>query len=596
MTVLLIIAAVLMVAVACLSYRKRHLSVAKTMILLMLGASCYAIGNALEIMSQSLSETKWALQVQYLGIPFVSTLWLLQIIQFTGTAAKYRKRLVLLLFLIPASVFIGQLTNEWHHLLYESYIQNENGSIPIYTTVKGPWYKLHTVYSYLVMITGIVLCVRMYLRALPMIRKQILILLMGAVTPMLFNLFFWFGVTVDLTPFGFAVSGIVYMWGIFRFNLLRLTPLALAKVFETIRDGIILLDYENQIVSYNRAAAEVLPELALNKRYPAPALVVLADSPALQDRIERTDTGDERFPFQKIHAEGIKHYLCSVSYVYDAGTVPVGKMLMFNDITELKENEERLRENARQLSELNAFKDKLFTVMAHEIRDPIALLVSLTELLGAELTAADVENAELMRELKGQVQSTFHLVDNLLDWYRSQKGRVAFHPVGWNLQQVVRQAVSLAGTKAGMKQIRLIEQIGEQLTVNADKEMLDLILRNLLSNAIKYTGIGGIIEVGAAQEGNSVIVRVCDNGVGMDEQTAEMLRREEPFFKVHAAGEDARDTRFGLVLTREFVRIHGGNLWFESVPGKGTTFYFTLPTAAGSHTLAGREASMTINV
>nr|WP_269846491.1 histidine kinase N-terminal 7TM domain-containing protein [Paenibacillus roseus] len=584
MSILLFISAGLMVAVACLSYRKRHLPVAKTMILIMLGAACYASGYALELLSRSLNEVKLSLHIQYIGIPFVTTLWLYQVIQFTGTGARYRKRLALALFVVPFSVFFAHLTNDWHHLLYERFIPNEAGLIPLYLTVKGPWYWLHTVYNYSALISGIVLSIQMYLRAQPMVRKQISILLLGAVAPMLLNLFFWLGVTVDLTPFGFVISGVAYMWGILRYNLLRLTPLALAKVFETIRDGIVLLDYENRIVSYNRAAETVLPELErTRRRYPVLADEVLSDRPELIARIQAEGTGDVRFPFQKRDVDGISYYHCSLSFIFDTGSIPIGKMLMFNDITELKNNEARLRETARQLSELNAFKDKLFTVMAHEIRDPIALLVSLTELLGDELSDADSEHAELLRELKGQVQSTFYLVDNLLDWYRSQKGKVAFRPAGWNLQQVVRQALMLAGTKAGMKQIRLTEQIGEQLAVMADKEMLDLILRNLLSNGIKYTGIGGEITISAEleSESNLVIVRVRDTGVGIDDRTAEMLRLEEPFYKMKTNDDDSTDTRFGLVLTREFVRIHGGSLWFDSVPGKGTTFSFTLPGSDG---------------
>jgi signal transduction histidine kinase len=581
MSVTLFLATALMVFVSFLSYRKRHLPVAKTMVLIMLAAACYSLGYAFEVLSRSLNDVKLSLHIEYLGIPFVTTLWLFQVIQFTGTASRYRKRLALFLFVVPAAVFFLHLTDDWHHLIYERYILNESNSVPLYTTVKGPWYKVHTIYNYSVLLCGMLLFIPMYWRALPIVRKQIVVLLLGAVAPMVFNLFFWSGLDVDLTPFGFAISGIAYVWGILRFNLLRLTPLAMAKVFETIRDGVVLFDYEDQIVSYNRAAEMVLPELGLPKRYPASMGVVLSESPELLERIRAASDGDERFPFHRFQANRNKHYNCSLSLIYDSGSVLIGKILMFNDITEMKESEARLRENARQLSELNAFKDKLFTVVAHDIRDPIALLVSLTELLGDELTAADFEHAELVRELKGQVQSTFHLVENLLDWYRSQKGKVVFRPLGWNLQQVVRQALLLSGTKAGMKQIRMTERINEKLTVRADKEMLDLILRNLLSNAIKFTGIGGVIEIGAVLEGDQIIVSVSDNGAGIDDQTSELLRLEEPFLKVMVNRDDSEDMRFGLALIREFVRIHGGSLWFESEPGVGTTFSFTLPGSAG---------------
>lgn len=581
MAVTLFLATALMVFVSFVSYRKRHLPVAKTMVLIMLAAAFYALGYAFEVLSRNLTEVKLSLQIEYLGIPFVTTLWFFQVIQFTGTAAGYRKRLALVLFIIPAAVFFLHLTNEWHHLIYERYNLNEDGSIPLYTTDKGPWYKVHAIYNYSVLLCGILLIIPMYWRAMPIVRKQIVILLLGAIAPMLFNLFFWTGSHVDLTPFGFAVSGIAYVWGIIRFNLLRLTPLAMAKVFETIRDGVILFDYEDQIVSYNKAAEEVLPEFGLTKHYPVDVGKGLSASPQLLERIRAASDGEERFPFHRFHMDRIKHYNCSLSLVYDSGKILIGKILVFNDITALKESEAWLRENARQLSELNAFKDKPFTIVAHDIRDPIAILVNLTDLLDDELTAADFEHAELVRELKDQVQSTFFLVENLLDWYRSQKGKVVFRPVSWNLQQVVRQALLLSGTKAGMKQIQMTERIDDKLRVRADKEMLDLILRNLLSNAIKFTGIGGKIEIGAVLKDDLIIVSVRDNGVGIDELTSELLRLEEPFLKGMAASDDSGDARFGLALTREFVRLHGGSLWFESEPGIGTTFSFTLPSAAG---------------
>lgn len=583
MSILLFLATAIMLFVAFLCYRKRHLPVTKTMILTMLAAAFYSFGCAFEVLSRNLGEVKLSLQIEYIGIPFVCTLWLLQVIQFTGTAARYRKRLAAALFVVPVMIFFLHLTNDWHHLVYERYVLNVNESVPLYTTAKGLGYTVHAVYNYAVLIAGIALFVPMYLRALPIVRKQIAVLLLGAIAPTLFNLCFWLGIQVDLTPLGFAVSGVAYVWGILRFNLLQLTPIALTKVFETIRDGVILLDNENRIVSYNAAAAQVLPELDLRPRYPANMDEVLSDSPELLGRLHAGSAIDERFPFHRSDADRSKYYNCSLSPIHDSSGATIGRILMFNDITELKENEARLHE-------LNAFKDKLFTIVAHDIRDPIALLVSLTELVGDELTDSDFRHAELIRELKRQVQGTFQLVENLLDWYRSQKGKVIFRPSDWNLRQVVLQALSLVGTKADMKQIRLLERIDERIAVGADKEMLDLILRNLLSNAIKYTGVGGEIEIDAIPEGDWIVVSVRDNGTGIDDQTSEILRLEEPFIQSSAAGEGSGEMRFGLTLAREFVRIHGGRLWFDSASGVGTSFSFTLPGFVdGQNTSAKRE-------
>lgn len=582
MSIMLLLAAALMLTIAWLSYRKRHLAVARTMILVMLSGTFYAVGYAFEVLSRDLFELKLALQVEYVGIPFVTTLWLFLVIQFTGSAARYRKRLAVLLFVVPFAIFLLHLTNDWHHLVYERYVPNETSSIPLYTTVKGIGYQIHTVYNYFALAWGLWLFVPMYRSALPAMRKQIVVLVLGIVVPVVFNLVLWSGWQVDLTPFGFAATGLVYVWGIYRFNLLRLTPLAQAKVFDTIRDSVVLLDYENRIVSYNRAAAEEFAGVRLAQRQPLPIDEALADFPELLARVRGAEGKDERFPLQRSGSGRIKHYSCALSFIHDTDGNPLGKLLTFNDITELKETEERLRENARQLSELNTFKDKLFTVVAHDVRDPIALMVSLIELLGEEQAAADAEHSMLLREVRDQARSTFNLVDNLLDWYRSQSGHVVFRPLPWNAKQVVRQAISMAGARAEMKRIRISERVDASLMVAADKEMLDLILRNLLSNAIKYTGVGGAIEISAAREDGQVVVCVSDNGAGIDDETSELLWQEEPFLKLPSGLDEGGKTRFGLVLTREFVRIHGGRLWFESAPGSGTRFYFTLPVASDS--------------
>lgn len=585
MVLMLFFAIALMLYAAVLSYRKRNLHVARTMVWVMLAAVCYAGGYAFELLSPDLRGVKWAMQVQYLGIPFVTVLWLVLVLQFTGTAARFRRRLAGGLFVIPVATFLLHLTNDWHHLVYTAYIPNVNAEFPAFITDKGPWYTVSAIYNYLSLGCGISLIIPMFWRSLPVMRKQIVLLFLGAAAPVIFNIAYSLNRYIDFTPLGFAVTGLLSVWGIYRFNLLRLTPLALAKVFDTVRDGVVLLDYEDRVVSCNVAAEDIFPELCGTSRYPAPAIDILSAFPDLLQRISSASGSDERFSFTLVRENKIRHYNCSLNFIHDAGngTAPIGKMLLFNDITELKENEARLREYAEQLSQLNAFKDKLFTVVAHDIRDPIAHLVSLTELLGEETAAAeDIQNAEVFHEIKGQVRSTFQLVDNLLDWYRSQRGEIAFRPMVWNLQQVVHQAMALAGTRAGRKRIQLQEQIDGTLTVNADKEMLDFIFRNLLSNAIKFTGVGGRIEVGAVPEGDYVQVYVKDNGTGIDDQTSLLLRQEELFFRVPVMDNEGGDARFGLVLTREFLRIHGGSLRFDSVPGEGTTFYITLPRMAGS--------------
>ncbi|RUS42848.1 histidine kinase N-terminal 7TM domain-containing protein [Cohnella sp. AR92] len=576
MSILLFVVAGYGSYIVALTYRKRRMPIARTMFWTMLCASFYSVGYGFELLSRNLGQMKLALQIEYLGIPFVSTLWLFLAIQFTGRAARNRKPLALFLAIVPCIIFVLHLTNDWNHLIYKDYIPNASSFGPPYVTLKGPWYWVHVIYNYAILVVGFLLFIPMYYRSSRIVRKQIVILMLGAAAPMLSNLVYLFGVVVDLTPFGFILSGLAYIWGILRFNLLRLTPLAMNKVFHTIRDGVVIMGEDNQVISFNRAAESVFPGLG-KRRAPIPLDEAFRGHEPFLERIIAAQLRDDRFPFQVDRELRTLHFNCGLTVLYDTTDQPIGKMLILNDVTELKENESRLRENARQLSELNSFKDKLFTIVAHDIRDPVAVLVSMTDLLRNRMQLSEKEFSEWMEEMHGQMRSTLSLIDSLLDWYRSQKGQVTYEPNDWNLRQAVNQSFAVAGGKAALRQIALTERIDPSVTVYADREMLDLILRNLISNAIKYASSGGNVEVAAAVERTEVIVSVTDDGPGIDRETAERLRQEMPTFRKESEEEEAR---FGLTLTREFVRINGGRLWFDSESGRGTRFYFTVPCSA----------------
>jgi signal transduction histidine kinase len=168
----------------------------------------------------------------------------------------------------------------------------------------------------------------------------------------------------------------------------------------------------------------------------------------------------------------------------------------------------------------------------------------------------------------------------LLDWFRSHKGGMMFTPVLWNLEQTVQSNVGILQVRSGAKRIRIQTEIRSDTYVYADREMLDLILRNLLSNAIKFTEEGGSIQVKADQAKDKVVVSIKDQGNGMvPEQADSLLKEAYPVSGTGTAGE--RGLGMGLALCREFVRINGGEIWFESAPNEGSTFYFSVPAAGG---------------
>lgn len=580
--------------IAYLAWRRREIPIAVSLFLGMCTGAFYAFGYAFEIVSTNLEQIRFWLKIEYIGISFGTLIWFTMVLQFTGHQAFLRRWILVLLAVVPILTFTGHYTNEWHHLFYRNIAIDESEGFPLASLTVGPLYKLHVAYSYFLVVIGIGLLIQMYSKAAFHIRRQTALMMIGSCGPFGITLLYLSGLLntpIDFSPFGFLFSGIFFMWGIYQFNLLKLVPLAFQKVFESMKDAVIVFDLDHSITSFNLSARKIIRGLNDRKVIGQPAAHIFTPYPALLERIMQEPSVESKVRISN-QEEDLRYYHVQVSHVYNSNQKPVGKMLLISDVTEAVLAEEILHTNAKQLSELNAFKDKMFTTIAHDIRDPLAVLTSLMELLRDEMQHCDEKHEEIVNEMGQQIENTFTLVESLLEWFRSQRGGMKFNPVIWNLSQVVENNVRLLQVRSNSKRIQMISDIPNNMLVYADKEMLDLIIRNLLSNAIKFTDNAGDIQIKAIQSEGQVIISVKDTGAGLSSDQAQSLLQEEyPTSMQGTSGE--RGFGLGLTLCKEFVRINGGDIWFDSAPNEGSTFYFSIPTPEGRaiHTIeqAGRR-------
>jgi signal transduction histidine kinase len=574
LSALLIVATCFTLYMAFLSWKRRELPIAISYGLGMLAGAFYTFGYAFEILSTTLDPIRFWLRVEYIGIPFGSILWIIMVLQYTGRQWLVRKKVVLLLLVIPITTLVAHYTNEWHHLFYTSMTIDRLESFPLITTVKGPLYWVHVTYAYTLFIMGMGLMIQMYRKATPRMKKQIALMVIGSCGPYGGTLIYLSGITlipIDFTPFGFVFSGVCYIWGIYQF---RLAPFALQKVFESMQDAVVVLDLDNCIASFNQSASQAIESLNHKNVVGQPAAHIFSLYPKLLERINQEPSSDHKA--QITGQADAKFYNIHLSLIFDNNQKPVGKMLLLSDVTETAQYEDTLIYKSRQLAELNTFKDKMFNVVAHDIRDPLAVLINLMELMEEEMQTCEESHEEIVHEMSQQIQNTFTLVESLLDWFQSQRGGMVFNPVIRDLAHTVKTNVRLMQVRSGSKNINIISDIPDCLYVFADKEMLDLIIRNLLSNAIKFTENGGSIRLKAEYADGKIIVSVSDTGSGIPEGQAESLLQEDyPVSSPGTAGE--RGVGLGLTLCREFVRLNGGEIWFESELSQGSTFYFSLP-------------------
>ncbi len=244
------------------------------------------------------------------------------------------------------------------------------------------------------------------------------------------------------------------------------------------------------------------------------------------------------------------------------------------EITQRKNSLIQLAAKSHELEELNMQKDKLLSIISHDYRSP---LNSLRGSLNLVLTGViDQEEFKMLtRDLVDKLDHTSNLLENLLNWARSQMQGTKAYPKVIDLKSIANDCVALLDPIAGKKMIKINSFIDEPLSVYADYEMIKLVLRNLISNSIKYSFPRSEIYLTAEKMENQVIISVEDQGMGMTGEEQAKLFKSENFSKYGTSRE--KGMGIGLLLCKDFVERNGGKIWFESQPEKGSTFYFSLP-------------------
>lgn len=244
---------------------------------------------------------------------------------------------------------------------------------------------------------------------------------------------------------------------------------------------------------------------------------------------------------------------------------------------ERKKAEEEINLKNEQLMELNAEKDKFFSIIAHDLRGPFSSFVAATQILTEEIQTMkpeDVSNITL--SMKKSASNIYSLLDNLLEWSQMKRGGISFYMEKLDLMKYINEGVEIFGESARKKEIGFSLSVPEGMSVVADKHMLETIIRNLISNAIKFSLKGGMVEIAALQpDENFIEVRFKDFGIGMKQELKNRLFMiNERTSRTGTAGE--LSTGLGLLLCKEFIEKCGGVVTVESEEGKGSTFSITL--------------------
>jgi PAS domain S-box-containing protein len=252
-------------------------------------------------------------------------------------------------------------------------------------------------------------------------------------------------------------------------------------------------------------------------------------------------------------------------------------VLTMIDITGHKKAELALKDSEEKLRQLNLDKDLFISILAHDLRSPFNALLGLSELLTEDLRKLNIDEIEnIAMDINKSAQNSFNLLEDLLMWARIQRGNIPFKPQILRLSDICKNVADVLKPSAEAKEIAINYSSVDQINVFADIDMLKTVLRNLVSNAIKFTNNRGAINISATQTDSNVTISVLDNGIGIKPENLTKLFDISQVLSTKGTAKET-GTGLGLLLCKQFVEKHSGEIWVESTVEKGSIFHFTIP-------------------
>jgi signal transduction histidine kinase len=238
---------------------------------------------------------------------------------------------------------------------------------------------------------------------------------------------------------------------------------------------------------------------------------------------------------------------------------------------------EEIEAHREKLKALNASKDRFFSIIAHDLRNPIAGFLNLTEVLSNNFEVfSEEESKEFIDVMNQASKQLYNLLENLLQWSRAQTGSIQFNPKPVLVKTMFENTIDNLMVNIENKKIKVNIKVDEKTEVYADEDMVSTVIRNLLSNAIKFSHPGEAISIRCLQKDNFVEISVVDNGVGINKNALEKLFKIDQNITTQGTSNE-KGTGLGLILCKEFIEKNDGSIWVDSEINKGSSFHFTLP-------------------
>jgi signal transduction histidine kinase len=546
----------------------------------MLSNAIWSVAYGLELASDTLEQIKILVNIEYIGIVSLPVYWFLLCIAMSGKEVWLRKTgNKILVTIVPAVTLLLVWTNDLHHLHYSQLILDYSGSFPMLKITRGVSYYLFTLYFYILLGIGDIILIQTFRKSDAVYRNQNRVVMIAAMLPWLANICYMVGLrpmaNLDVTPFAFLISVAVIFIAIYRFELFDILPVAREKVLELMQDAFVVLDSQNRIIDYNPAFKKYTTALLAGQLVGKNFMDVLPEQNQMLDFLHNHESGKMEMMIET--TQGTFDVEVDIRFLNQNKLIHNAIIIKFQDLTSLRQEALKSKQQADELQKLNQLKDRIFSIMAHDLRGP---LLNLGEVL--KMTFDDTISAEefkiLAPTLTKDISYTADLLENILHWSRSQLKGYSINREQFDLNKLIVSEISYHVKSATSKKIRISHHLTDKLTVYADLVMMQMVLRNLLSNAIKFCHKGCEIKIIAAPDAQDFVnLQIRDDGVGISEENILRIFSGE---NVSSRGtQNEKGTGIGLMVCWDFMARNEGTIVVKSVVGEGTVFNLQIPSA-----------------
>jgi len=591
-TIALIGIAIAMGVLTIYSWLKRDVRGSLALGWVLLSVAVWTLAYGFELASLDLPSMLFWLRVEYLGIASAPVLWLFFVLQYSGQEGWLTSRSRTALFVIPVITLVLNWTNSWHHVYYSSVTVNSTGSFPTLILERGVWYWVNVAYTYALHALGTAALIHSFLWASELPRRQISVILVGSLAPLLGNMLYLTGLVslpnLDLTPFMFSVTGISLALGVFSFEMLNVVPIAYERVIQSLSDGVIVLDSEARIVEINSSAQHLFESLGPGI-IGRPVKQILPDCVGLLEKVSQASSVHRQVTLARDDTLG--YYDLEISAISGRRGRLVGWLVVLHDLTGRAEFERELQQAKIAAEAASHAKSAFIANVSHELGTPLASVMIYIETVLKGKPGPLTEDQRRFLEISYRsARQLSGLVNDLLDTsVLVREDRIVLRVEPVELRSFIGDlALDTRRSGSGGHPRIELEVPEHPYVIVADRNRLAQVFGHLLLNAIQSTSEDGCVTLilqptpeghdlrGEHLSGAGAHIQVRDTGAGIPPE--ELSQVFERFRQLDAVDDESiGDIGLGLFIAHELVKAHGGRIWVESQVGRGSTFHVWLP-------------------